>query len=173
MSTSSLESLIFAFVPLCFGGFFFLAAAILLFFTLRTRKKSEASLNWPSTSGAITSASVRQNSSTDEDGHVRHSYSPLVEYDFSVNGQAYTGKRINYGITASPTRAAAQKEVDRFPVGMQVTVFYNPEKPNEAVLEKKLVKSKVGLILGLVFLGLTLCSCLISSIMLGRGLQGM
>jgi hypothetical protein len=171
MSTSS-EQLIFAFVPLCFGGFFLLAGAILLFFAIRTRRKSNASMAWPSTTGQISTASVRQNSSTDEDGHVNFTYSPVVEYDFSVNGQAFKGRRINYGITASPTKEAAQKEVDRFSVGRQVTVFYNPEKPGEAVLEKKVVTSKVGLILGSVFMALTLCTCCISMVMVYRGLAG-
>ena len=171
MSSPS-EQLIFAFVPLCFGGFFFLAGAILLFFAIRTRRKSSASMAWPSTTGQISTASVRQNSATDEDGHVNFTYSPIVEYDFPVNGQAFKGRRINYGITASPTREAAQKEVDRFPIGRQVTVFYNPEKPSEAVLEKKVVTSKVGLILGIVFMVLTLCTCCISVIMVTRGLAG-
>jgi hypothetical protein len=95
-----------------------------------------------------------------------------VEYDFAVNGQAFKGRRINYEITASPTREAAQKEVDRFPIGRQVTVFYNPEKPGEAVLEKKVVTSKLGLILGSVFMALTLCTCFISMIMVIHGLAG-
>lgn len=164
------DQLVFAFVPLCFGGFFFLAGGLLLFFAIRTRKKSSASLSWPSTTGTIHSSTVRRNSSTDEDGHTSYTFSPIVEYDYLVNGQAYKGKTIHYGITPSPSMATAQKEVDRFAPGMQVTVFYNPEKPNEAVLEKKEVKSKVGLILGMVFMALTLCTCLISVVMVLRGL---
>jgi hypothetical protein len=96
----------------------------------------------------------------------------VVEYDYAVNSQPYKGRRINYGITATQSKAAAQKEADRFTPGMQVTVYYNPEKPGEAVLEKKEVKSNVGLILGIVFMALTLCTCLISVIMIARGLMG-
>jgi hypothetical protein len=164
------DQLVFAFVPLCFGGFFFLAGALLLFFTLRTRKKSSASLSWPSTTGTILSSTVRRNSSTDEDGHTNYSFSPIVEYDYSVSGQAFKGKRVHYGITPSTSMSTAQKEADRFTPGMQVPVFYNPDKPNEAVLEKKEVTSKVGLILGVVFMALTLCTCLISVVMVLRGL---
>lgn len=172
MSSAS-EQLIFAFVPLCFGGFFFLAGIILLFFAIRTRQKSSTSMAWPATVGRIITATVRQNSSTDEDGHVDFTYSPVVEYDYSVNNQAFKGRRIHYGITPSQSKAAAQKEADRFTPGMQVTVYYNPEKPAEAVLEKKVVKSSVGLILGIVFMALTLCTCLISGIMVARGLAGL
>jgi hypothetical protein len=171
--SSAPEQLIFAFVPLCFGGFFFLAGIILLFFAIRTRQKSSASMAWPSTIGRITTSTVRQNSSTDEDGHVSFTYSPVVEYDYSVNSQVNKGRRINYGITASQIRAAAQREADRFTPGMQVTVYYNPEKPGEAVLEKKVVKSNIGLILGIIFMALTLCTCLISGIMVARGLAGL
>jgi len=166
------DQLIFAFIPLCFGGFFFLAGAILLFFAIRNRQKSSASMSWPSTPGTITASSVRQNSSTDEDGHVNFTYSPLVEYDFMVNNQSYKGKRINYGVSATSSKEAAQKEVDRFTLGMPVTVYYNPEKPGEAVLDKKIVTSKVGLIIGIVCMALTLCTCLISVIMVIRGLTG-
>ena len=171
MSSAS-EQLIFAFVPLCFGGFFFLAGVILLFFTIRTRQKSNASMSWPSTTGQISAATVRKNSSVDENGQVNISYSPIVEYDYWVNGQAYKGRRINFGTTASPKKEAAQKEVDRFPFGRQVAVFYNPEKPGEAVLEKKVVTSKVGLIVGSVFLALTLCTCCISAVMIIQNLTG-
>ena len=166
------EQLILAVVPLCFGGFFFLSGAILLFFSLRARKKSSASMSWPSTTGRIITSTVRQNSSTDEDGHVSFTYSPVVEYEYTVNNQVYKGKTINYGITAMQDRNAAQKEVDRFTPGAQVPVYYNPEKPQEAVLEKKEVKANVGLIIGIVFMALTLCTCLISAIMVIRGLAG-
>lgn len=166
------EQLIFAFVPLCFGGFFFLAGAILLFFAIRNRQKSSASMSWPSIQGRITASSVRQNSSTDEDGHVSYTYSPAVEYDFMVNNQNYKGKRINYGVSATTSKEAAQKKADRFSAGMQVTVCYNPEKPGEAILDKKVVTSKVGLVIGIVFMALTLCTCLISGIMVIRGLTG-
>jgi hypothetical protein len=164
--------LLFAFVPLCFGGLFALAGTILLFFAFRARQKSSASMAWPSTAGQISAATVRKNSSIDEDGHVNISYTPIVEYDYWINGQAYKGRRVNFGITASPKKEAAQNEVDRFTVGRQVAVFYNPEKPGEAVLEKKVVTSKVGLIIGGVFLALTLCTCLISASMVIQGLSG-
>jgi len=166
------DQLILAFVPLCFGGVFFLVGAITLFFVIRNRQKSSASMSWPSTPGTITASSVRENSSTDEDGHVSYTYSPVVEYDFTVNNQNYKGKRINYGVSASSSYEKARQETDRFNPGMQVTVYYNPEKPGEAVLEKKVVKSKGGLILGIVFMVLALCTCLISGIMLIRALTG-
>lgn len=170
MSTLN-NQLVFAIITFCFGGVFFLVGGILLFIAIRNRQKSSASMSWPSVPGTITASAVRENSSTDEDGHESTTYSPAVEYEYLVNNQAYKGKRINYGVGSSSNRAAAQKEVDRFLPGMAVTVYYNPEKPGEAVLDRKIVSSKAGLIIGIVFLVLTVCTCLGSAVLTVLGLM--
>ncbi len=154
------------FVPLLFallcGGVFVLAlvalGVFLIVYSMRSRKKAEASQSWPSTVGRITAAEVKQSVSRDDDDREHYAYYPSVEYEYQVAGQTYTGKRIAFGgtvATSNPNQAAAQ--LDRYPVGGEVTVYYNPEKPSEAVLERKAGGFAWGLAVGIVCLVLGAC----------------
>jgi hypothetical protein len=72
---------------------------------------------------------------------VDSSYVPRVEYEYSVNGHVYTGKRVAFGRQgshASPhTEAKERAVVDRYEVGAAVEVFYNPSHATSAVLERR------------------------------------
>ena len=90
---------------------------------------------WPSAQGRIVRSGMRA---------VRHRHAgeattvgntPDVEYAFSVGGVEYRGHRISIGeIPAGSPQAEAT--VDRYRVGRTGPVFYNPEDPKEAVLER-------------------------------------
>lgn len=167
-----MDSLPVLIVGFCFGSGFLLAGVGLLFFALRTRRKSAASLNWPSTVGTVISSGVQTNTFTDEYHRETYSFMPRVEYAYTVNGQEYRGRRLHFGVTESRRRADAEREANRYPVGMQVKVYYDPEKPQEAVLEQKSVSARLPLVLGIIFLVLTLCTCLVSLIALARNVMG-
>ncbi len=153
-------------VPLLFallcGGIFILALAalgvFLIVYSVRSRKKAEASQSWPSTIGRITVAEVKQSASTDDDGRTSYAYYPSVAYEYQVAGQTYTGKRIAFGgVHASGSSSKAAAELARFPVGGQVTVYYNPEKPGEAVLERRAGGFAWGMVVGVICLLLGAC----------------
>jgi hypothetical protein len=94
----------------------------------------------------------------DSDGDWSDSYSPRVSYDYTALGQRYTGNKISFGFTkAHNTHRSAEAELTRYPVGSQVTVFYNPANPAEAVLERKAGNSVLATILGAAFILLSLC----------------
>ena len=167
------ESILSVLFPLICSGFFLIPAAILLFFFFRVRMKSEASLKWSYVTGRIISSEVRTNTEqlNDDTHRVRYTYSPLVQYEYVVNGQPYTAMRIHYGVTPQLERARAEQLARKYVPGMPLKVYYNPEKPEEAVLEQKSVSSVAGLIFGLIFVTLSACSCLISVIGLIRMFQ--
>lgn len=153
-------------VPLLFallcGGVFVLALAalgiFLIVYSVRSQKKAEASQAWPSAVGQVTAAEVKQSVSTDDDGNTSYAYYPSVTYEYQVADQVYTGKRIAFGgIVASGSSAKAAAELARFPVGGQVTVYYDPGKPGEAVLERKAGGFTWGLAVGAVCLLLGAC----------------
>src|SRR5207244_4384136 len=91
--------------------------------------------HWPSAPGRIVRSGMRA---------VRHRHAgeattvgnvPDVEYAFSVGGVDYRGHRISIGeIPAGSPQAEAALE--RYRVGRTGPVFYNPEDPKEAVLER-------------------------------------
>ena len=60
---------------------------------------------------------------------------PAVQYSYQAVGQAYEGSRIAPGPEVGGSGAG--KVVARYPAGAQVMVFYNPQNPSDAVLERK------------------------------------
>ncbi|MBN1316445.1 MAG: DUF3592 domain-containing protein [Anaerolineales bacterium] len=144
------------------GGFFILIigglGVFLIVYSVRSRKKAEASQTWPSATGRITEAEIKESTSTDDDDVTRVTYYPAVRYEYQVDDQVYTGKRISFGgIVSSSSRSKAETELARYPVDGEVTVYYNPEKPEEAVLEQKASGSKMGLVFGVVCLSIAGC----------------
>jgi len=156
-----MENVPVGFALLC-GGFFFLVILVigggLVFFSLRSRKKAELSQNWPNAQGTITVSTVRESSSTDDDGYVSTYYHPKVEYEYEVGGQAYTGKHVSFGgSTGYGNPAQAKAKLERYPVGALVQVYYNPEKPSEAVLERQAGGFKLGMTIGIILLAISAC----------------
>jgi hypothetical protein len=61
---------------------------------------------------------------------------PAINYSYKVNSKTYQSNVIaagGYDVGGS----GAPKVVAKYPAGSQVTVYYNPQNPQEAVLEKK------------------------------------
>jgi hypothetical protein len=149
-------------IGLLCGGLFILvfaaAGVFLIIQSIRSRKKAETSQSWPATSGQITDARVEHHTSTDSEGDRSDHYTPKVSYTYQVLGQAYEGNKIGFGFQQSfGSQGKAQAALTRFPVGGQATVYYDPNNPAEAVLERKAGGSTVSLILGIVFLVISLC----------------
>jgi hypothetical protein len=158
------------FAVLC-GGFFWiitLAGGVgLVLFSARSKKKAGLSLQWPSVRGTITTSEVRTGSSSDEDGNTSYSYYPQVKYTYAVAGKAYAGKQISFGGTQgynSPN--PVQPILARYPLNTTVPVYYNPEKPSEAVLERIAGGgSKIAMIFGIILIAISFvigCVLLIS-----------
>src|SRR5262249_45599526 len=91
-------------------------------------------VRWPTTSGRIISSGVQEYQVSDEDGR-RTQYKVSVVYSYEVRGRKYTSDRLRMGVTVSGTIAGMAKRTARYyPVGDEVTVYYNPKKPGDAVL---------------------------------------
>ena len=116
-------------LPLIFVGLGLAVAAL----TARTVLHARASAKWSHTPGLITGSKISQGHST--------SFSPLVQYSYTVDGQPLTGKRICFGIARTfAGYQFAQSYTKRYPAGTEVTVYYDPAAPSEAVLEPGLTK---------------------------------
>ena len=61
-------------------------------------------------------------------------YSPAIEYSYSVAGKQYRGRRYRFGGVSGGQRNARQI-IGAFPVGKNVDVFYSPGDPAMAVLK--------------------------------------
>jgi hypothetical protein len=101
--------------------------AIILFMRRRMATVSQ----WPSTMGTVLMSRIEQRSSS-EGGYTNY---PVVQYSYQIGGQPYQSYKLAPGPEVGGTGAG--KVVARYPAGVQVMVFYNPQNPSEAVLETK------------------------------------
>jgi hypothetical protein len=131
------------------------AAVILLAVVVKLVEVRRAR-HWPSTSGTVLKARVRTRRRTDVEGRSRFESEPLVTYEYEVNGRIYRGTRLSFAERISPGEIDAW--LKRYPQGKNVTVYYNPADPSQAVLERSLppVVVKGVLLLLVIFLGAAL-----------------
>ncbi len=76
-------------------------------------------------------------------------------YGFRVNGKGYVGNIYRYIEPTTPAEIAA-----KLSVGKDISVFYNPDNPADAILARELLDDDYVKMLQLVFLNLMLFSFL-------------
>jgi hypothetical protein len=139
---------------LAFGG----AGVFLIYRTRKNKQQADASQSWPSAVGQVIEAEVQHGTSTDSEGDRNDSYTPHIRYIYQINGADYSGDKISFGfVIGYGSESKARAILMKYPVGQQVTVFYDPADPGKAVLERKAGGSTVGIILGIVFLAVAFC----------------
>lgn len=109
-----------------------------------------AASDWPSTPGkvVISKPEVRQVKVIDSDRARGHRFEERnfanVTYEYSIAGQVYRCNRVTIGEDRGNFEVA--ETIARYPVGKPVTVFYNPNKRSEAVLERDMPQGMWGCI---------------------------
>ena len=105
-------------------------------------QKGDETRWWPSVPGKIiTSMSVAK---APEGGRGLsasrdYAYYPRWEYEYTVEGERLTASRIQHGqgVRGYKRREAADRAATaRFPVGSRVTVYFDPENPKDATLNR-------------------------------------
>jgi hypothetical protein len=121
---------------------------------LVTNGRVKAAENWPATIGTVLRSEIKEYI-TRGTGITNTSYEPVVHYQYNLMGKTYAGKRLGFG----PTRMKnyeAQQVTDKYLSGSQVSVHYNPNKPEESVLEVSSRSSKTFIVLGGIFVAIGL-----------------
>ncbi len=122
----------------CIGLLFLAIFGIVGFFIYKRMKKGsaarDAAQTWLSVPGKILESEIRITHNHDN----TTSQFPYVSYSYTVKGKSYQGETIRAGEQFFNVRwtGKASEVTDRYPVGGDVTVYYNPEKPEEAALER-------------------------------------
>ena len=89
-------------------------------------KKAYASVNWPTTTGTITSSEV---------SGISDECSPSIWYEYSVNGKEYVNKEITTKQwNESMHKHHAEEIVAEYPVGDTVKVYYQEKNPSISYL---------------------------------------
>ncbi len=103
----------------------------------RAVAKAKAAETWPTATGRVLACEVVEEESSDRDGGTTTWYNPVVTYAYTAGGRELTGRRLRFGIYRFGSRQKAEAALAAYPVGASPAVRYNPEKPEECVLETK------------------------------------
>ncbi len=107
-----------------------------------------AARRWPAAPGIIIGAEVR----VAPDSGKEPFYDAVVRYAYTVQGQEYEGAQDDLTYVSN-TQKAAQAIVARYQVGASVPVYYDPQAPQRALIDRSIRPHHlVGLLLaGLLF----------------------
>jgi hypothetical protein len=62
-------------------------------------------------------------------------YVPVISYTYVVGGRERQGSRLRFGMPTARTRGGAEAMLAPYPAGAEIKVRYDPDAPDEAVLE--------------------------------------
>lgn len=62
-------------------------------------------------------------------------YSARIRYPYDVDGEIYYSEGVGYKDLEMSLRKEADRILEQYPVGRKVEVYFNPEIPQDAVLE--------------------------------------
>src|SRR5262249_32228 len=116
-----------------------------------------AAADWPETTGkvVVSTSQARKVETFDDDreggkGEEERNFANIV-YEYTVSGQKFRNDPGSTGETLANFEVA--ETIPRYPVGKVVTVYYDPRKPREAVLERDAPKGLFGCVAWMVVIG--------------------
>ena len=112
-----------------FAGIFAVIGVGVLWWGIRDSRTAIKSVSWPSVTGQVITSYVSE--SSDDDGTM---YSANIHYTYIVNNREYSGSRVSHGDLSTSDSRDAAKIVARYPAEEQVSVYYDPSDPAQAVL---------------------------------------
>lgn len=107
-------------------------AALTIFLGIPMMKNAFESRGWPTADGVITVSQFTSNTDRDSGSTT---YGASIAYDYTVNGASYTGSNVHFGQYSTSDPSYGRSIVNRYPLGKQVMVYYDPDNPSESVLE--------------------------------------
>ena len=117
----------------------FIIIASLLFIFLYVKKENtlqNESANWLSTEAIIASSNVSRDWNKNS-GTPKTLYWFELQYNYEVGNKTYLGKR--YAFHGNPSfnnKKEAEKLLEEFPIGKTITIYYQPDSPQESVIKR-------------------------------------
>jgi hypothetical protein len=105
---------------------FIVFGIVMLGFWYSKQKRAKRAMTWPQVPGKIIESTVV--GATNFDGGDEKA---RILYSYVVNGISLQSKSVGAGMLSNPVGI-----VKRYPVGKQVQVYYDPENPKSALLER-------------------------------------
>ena len=148
----------YALIVLLLGGCFTSVS-----FGLIIKVKQSAITGWPSVTGKVTKNTIITKGTSRYSGNPMF-FIPEILYEYEVKGSTYSSDTVKYSFLPPKRwysgKDLAEERVKAYPLDGEVTVYYNPRDPAEAVLETDGSNLWIGILifggflgaLGLVFL---------------------
>ncbi|MHA1978244.1 MAG: DUF3592 domain-containing protein [Candidatus Hodarchaeales archaeon] len=91
--------------------------------------KAKKTLNWPKVSGKVLQSEVR---ASGDGGQLKKH---VLKYEYEVGGITFTSDKKIYGFSIGRTKTTILKQVEKYPVGSDVSVFYDPMDHSRALIK--------------------------------------
>ncbi len=135
---------------------FALAGLFMLFKLLQDSWMVKKSRDWAVTQGEVLFSGVESQTSMDEDG-TNTTFLAKVIYRYQVAGKTYENNQIAFNSDLSTANYTRQADLAaQYPQGTPITVYYDPDDPENAVLERKLFFTLATIFMAAVFLTISL-----------------
>jgi len=93
------------------------------------------SKSWPQATGKVKVSEVGSSSGSISSGGSAVRYKANIIYEYEVQGAKHIGDRVTVADHASTSGAKHHRIAQRYPLGADITVYYNPNNPDESLLE--------------------------------------
>ncbi len=141
-------------MPWFVAAAFLALGAVLLVTGLRQASRARRVRSWTRTVGRVLEARLEEQRGPEEQGFPQ--WRLVIRYAYEAHGEPRVSNQLwigSRGVGPSRDRDAQQRWADRFPAGAEVTVWFDPADPRQAVLVPEVPRGQVG---GLVAVGLVL-----------------
>lgn len=106
-------------------GGFIVAGAVITACGWRAFQRGKQTGHWPAVSGEISETRLASE---------ENDLLPDIRYSYTIDAQRYEG-RLEFPPGTVPMPGFAQEQLNKYPLGSEVTVYYNPLQPGQATLE--------------------------------------
>ncbi|MGL6196414.1 MAG: DUF3592 domain-containing protein [Thermoguttaceae bacterium] len=107
------------------------------YYMIKTLVRQYHTSGYVQTSGVIIKSGVADNGRIKDKDGSKKVYEPEIEYTYEVDGKAYTGTKYTHAISSDSDKESVEKIINALPAGGDVTVYYDPKEPQNAVLSKE------------------------------------
>ena len=83
---------------------------------------------WPTVVGTVTHSGIQNGCD------LRKACCPSITYSYAVGGQSYIGYRTRVGLPDCGEYEAVKNMLAKYAVGTSVTVWFNPQRPDDSAL---------------------------------------
>lgn len=105
--------------------------------------------NWLTTQGTILTSKITQEFTRDRHhGTGQGTYVPHVEYEYRLRGRTYHGNTVHpTGLQSCSIHSVCQRIINKYPVGQTVNVYYDPDNPENACLDRTVKSYNIALMI--------------------------